>query len=147
MDKEILSIWAWRLALGTTILVGILSWQTDVGFLWIIIRMILSFLFIYGLSYGSLYGFEKAAPPTEKIMEDIPGTGRVNGTERGIGALLDVAVGQEEMESDTPSPEEGGVTLEQGGSSRAGQVDPDLSQGMPDAEKQAEMVRRMGWGE
>lgn len=122
-----LKIWAWRLALGTAIGVGILSWQMNAGFIRIVIRMILSFLLIYGLSYGSLYGFEKAAPPVEDLPEIIFSEGAAN---EGRGAFLDVAVGEEEMEFPL-----------------AGQVDADLSEGLPDAEKQADMVRRMGWGE
>jgi hypothetical protein len=91
------------------------------------IRMIFTFLLIYGLSYCGLYGFEKAAPPKEDVPDENSTKGEAN-QERG--AILDVAVGQEEMAPPL-----------------AGQVDADLSEGLPDAEKQAEMVRRMGWGE
>ncbi|MEA4900857.1 hypothetical protein [Desulfitobacterium sp.] len=127
MDKETLRIWAWRLALGTALVVGILSWVTKVGFLRIMIRIILSYLLIYGLSYGSLYWFEKAAPPGDDVPPDNRVEDELNGTR---GALFDVAVGEDEM--DPPI---------------AGQVNADLSEGLPDAEQQADMVRRMGWGE
>lgn len=143
MDKDTLSLWAWRLALGTGIAVGILSWLTGVDFLQSVIRMILSFLLMYGLSYGSLYGFEKTALPSEEIQENRPGDGEAG---EGRGALIDVAVGQEEMEQDSDSPEDESETKESG-SPLAGQVDAHLSEGMPDTDKQAEMVRRMGWGE
>lgn len=89
--------------------------------------MILSFLLIYGLSYGSLYGFEKAASPNEDLPENIVSESEAD---EGRGAFLDVAVGQDEI--DPPL---------------AGQVDADLSEGLPDEAKQADMVRRMGWGE
>lgn len=127
MSNETLRIWAWRLALATAIIVGILSWLTKVSFLWVMLRMIFTFLLMYGLSYASLYGFEKAASPSEDDLEKDSFEGEVN---EGRGAFLDVAVGQEDM--DTPL---------------AGQVDADLSEGLPNAEKQADMVRRMGWGE
>lgn len=89
--------------------------------------MILSYLLIYGLSYGSLYGFEKAAPSSEDLSRNIASEGEAN---EGRGVFLDVAVGEEEMER-----------------SLAGQLDDNLSAGLLDAEKQADMVRRMGWDE
>lgn len=89
--------------------------------------MIFTFLLMYGLSYGSLYVFEKAAPPSEEDLTENSFIGEVN---EARGAFLDVAVGQEDMAPPI-----------------AGQVDADLSEGLPDAEKQAEMVRRMGWDE
>lgn len=106
--------------------------------------MILSFLLMYGLSYGSLYGFEKAAPLSEEISEDISGIDEANG-DRGV--YLDVAVGQEEFEPDALSPEDGGTSFKGSGSPIAGQVAANLSEGISDTKKQAEMVQRMGWGE
>lgn len=107
--------------------------------------MILSFLLIYGLGYGSVYGFEKTAPPSDEVLENSPEDG---GASDGRGALLDVAVGQEEMEQDLNSSEDKDKNSTKGsGGPVAGQVDAHLSEGMPDTERQAEMVRRMGWGE
>lgn len=129
MSKETLSQGAWWLALGTALLVGILSWQTGLSFLWSIIRVILAFVLIYALSTGSLYWFDKTAP--ERMPEE---------TEKSTGAFIDIAVGQETDDQATMKPGYGGSTV-------AGQVNFDLPQGLPDAEKQAEIVRRMGWGE
>lgn len=65
------------------------------------------------------------------------------------GALLDVAVGQEDEQWDISlaAEQEMNTSPAKHVSLRAGQVDADLSQGMPDTEKQADMVRRMGWGD
>lgn len=129
MNKETLSQGAWWLALGTALLVGILSWQTGLSFLWSIIRVILAFVLIYALSTVSLYWFDKTAP--ERLHEE---------TGKSTGAFIDIAVGQETDDQATMMSGYGGSTV-------AGQVNFDLPQGLPDAEKQAEIVRRMGWGE
>lgn len=139
-------IWAWRFALGTAVIIGILSWKTGVSFLRIMIRIIFSYLLMYGLSYGSLYGFKKTGI-LEK--EDNANSSEDIGVNHSAGAFLDVAVGQEDLERHIPDDKEQETNNSPGksGTLRAGQLDADLSQGMPDTEKQADMVRRMGWGD
>lgn len=146
MDDETLRVGAWWFALGIASLVGILSWMTGVSFLWIIIRIIFSYLLMYGLSYGSLYVFKKnSILPNEDTLD----SSRDKNTNNLSGALLDVAVGQEDEEWDMPPAAEQEMNTIPGQrvSMRAGQVNADLSQGMSDTEKQADMVRRMGWGD
>lgn len=146
MDDETLRVWAWRFALGIAFIVGILSWKTGVSFLWIMIRIIFSYLLMYGLSYGSLYVFKKnSILPNEDNLD----SSRDGNTNNLSGALLDVAVGQEDEQWDMPPADEQEKNISQGKSVslRAGQLNADLSQGMPDTEKQADMVRRMGWGD
>ena len=146
MDDETLRVGAWWFALVIASLVGILSWMTGVSFLWIKIRIIFSYLLIYGLSYGSLYVFKK-----NSIFhsEDNLDSSRDRNVNNLSGTLLDVAVGQEDEQWDMPpaAEQEMNISPAQRVSLRAGQVNADLSQGMPDTEKQADMVRRMGWGD
>lgn len=101
---------------------------------------------MYGLSYGSLYVFKKnSILPNEDTLD----SSRDKNTNNLSGALLDVAVGQEDEEWDMPPAAEQEMNTIPGQrvSMRAGQVNADLSQGMSDTEKQADMVRRMGWGD
>ncbi|WP_425806984.1 hypothetical protein ACHOLT_07620 [Desulfitobacterium sp. Sab5] len=146
MDDETMRIWAWRFALGTAVIIGILSWKTGVSFLRIMIRIIFSYLLMYGLSYGSLYGFKKTGILEKEDNANSLVERAVNNTS---GAFLDVAVGQEDSQWDIPrdTEQEQDNSSEKNSALIAGQLNADLSQGMPDTEKQAEMVRRMGWGE
>lgn len=146
MDDETLKVWAWRFALGTAVIIGILSWKTGVSFLQIMVRIIFTYLLMYVLSYGSLYGFNKTAILPKKDTADSLEERAVNNTS---GAFLDVAVGQEDSQWDIPrdTEQEKDNSPEKNSALIAGQLNADLSQGMPDTEKQAEMVRRMGWGE
>lgn len=101
---------------------------------------------MYGLSYGSLYVFKKnSILPNEDNLD----SSRDGNTNNLSGALLDVAVGQEDEQWDMPPTDEQEKNISQGKSVslRAGQLNADLSQGMPDIDKQADMVRRMGWGD
>lgn len=101
---------------------------------------------MYGLSYGSLYFFKKNSIfPYE---DNLDSSGNKN-TNNLSGALFDVAVGQEDEQWDMPPAAEQEINTFPGqhASMRAGQVNAELSQGMPDTEKQADMVRRMGWGD
>lgn len=116
---DTLHIWAWRLALLISVAVALLSFVSGVSFLQVVLRTILGFTLIYGMSELSIYLFEKTALSPGPVPE--------------VGAFLDIAVGQEdELPIQAPLP---------------GQVSQDLAQGLPSEEKQAEIVRRMGWGE
>lgn len=116
---DVLHTWAWRSALVISLVVALLSFVSGVSFLQVILRAILGFSLIYGISELGIYLFEKTALSPEPDSK--------------VGALLDIAVGQaDELPLQTPLP---------------GQVNQDLAQGLPDEEKQAEIVRRMGWGD
>jgi hypothetical protein len=138
---ETLHVWAWRLALVVSLVVALLSVVSGVSFLQVVLRAILGFAIIYGLSESSLYLFEKTSISEPKI-----------------GALLDIAVGQEgELSLDSPEQGEDAFGTSNGPtgypsgrigqSPIPGQVNQELTQGLPREEKQAEIVRRIGWGE
>lgn len=97
----------------------------------IALRSIFAFILIYGISELFLIFFERTSMPTDQ-------------PDPSVGALLDIAVGQDDenvsMPLDSSETSPGTAPL-------AGQVSGGLAQGIPDAEKQAEIVRRMGWGE
>lgn len=116
---DTLHAWAWRLALVMSIVVALLSFVSGVSFLQVVLRAMLGFGLIYGLSELSIYLFEKTA------LSPVPNP--------EVGAFLDIAVGQAaELPIQAHLP---------------GQVNKELAQGLPDEEKQAEIVRRMGWGD
>lgn len=139
--------WAWRFALFGSVMVGSLSFLGGVSFFMTVIRGILAFGLIYGLSELGCILFEKTGTQGEDP----------------VGALIDIAVGDELASSaDGPDSGEGssrnsrdGALGRQAGMAQsglgqaplAGQVNQGLPQGLPDEEKQAEIIRRMGWGE
>ncbi|MDR3271363.1 MAG: hypothetical protein LBT32_07665 [Peptococcaceae bacterium] len=133
MDFEIARRWFRNLAIGLAIIVGILSWRSGVNVFWLIVRMVLAFITFYLLCYGSLTLFLKTAPPAEE-------------TEEEQGRLLDVVVGEGEKGVSSPEPEipASGIGLYK---TSPGQVKPDLLKGLPDPKQQADIVRRMGWGD
>jgi hypothetical protein len=115
---ETLRVWTWYLSLLAMGFVSLISYLGGFTFLHIVLRSILAFALIYGMSEISFYLFEKTSLPLDNE----------------VGALLDIAVGQEDLLynlGQTPLP---------------GQVNKELAYGLPSAEKQAEIVRRMGWG-
>jgi hypothetical protein len=121
--------WAMRLALVTTLIVILLSWLNAIKITGIFFRAGVSFGVMYFLTAGSLYLFEWTAvqnPQDEQLSAD-----------SGCGGLVDISVGDEDA-FPTPSGQDTKI---------AGQLDPDLSEGMPDYKRQAEIVRRMGWGD
>jgi len=139
---DTLRIWAWRLALVVSLIVALLSVVSGVSFLQVVLRGILGFALIYGISVLSIYLFEKTGFSSEPE----------------VGALLDIAVGQEdelpsasleqgEDVAKKPYVQKGYSTGGLGQSPIPGQVNQELAQGLPSEEKQAEIVRRMGWGE
>lgn len=144
MKIDTLHTWAWHLALVISAVVALLSFVSEVSFLQAVLRAILGFGLIYGISELGIYLFEKTALSPEPDSE--------------VGALLDIAVGQEDELPLVPveqGQEDMGVLYGQAGYSMganrqaplAGQVNQDLAQGLPNEEKQAEIVRRMGWGD
>lgn len=125
-NRELYKVWAMRLAFVTAIIVVLLSWINELRFFNIIIRAGIAFGVIYLLMIGSLNLFERAAP---QIPEDIPSE-----SDCGRGGNIDFSVGDDEFIG--PEEKNEGVP---------GQIDRDLSSGLPDSERQAEIVRRMGW--
>lgn len=139
---DTLRVWAWRLALVVSLVVALLSVVSGVSFLQVVLRGILGFALIYGISVLSICLFEKTGFSSEPE----------------VGALLDIAVGQEdelpsaslEQGEDVAKNAYGQKGYSEGGLGQSpipGQVNQELAQGLPNEEKQAEIVRRMGWGE
>jgi hypothetical protein len=128
-NTEVFQVWALRLSLATTIIVVLLSWINAVRIFDLIVRAGISFGVMYLLTAGILSLFERtaSAPPQESHSNAV--------SERGV--LLDVAVGDDELLRSQVQDER----------FPPGQVDPRLSTGLPDSERQAEIVRRMGWGD
>jgi len=115
-----------RLAAVTTLIVVLLSWINEIRLLNIIIRAAVSFGVMYFLMIGSLNLFEKTAPQNHQDIQSDSASGK--------GGNIDFSVGEEELLS--PQGTKAGFP---------GQIDPVLTSGLPDSEKQAEIVRRMGW--
>jgi len=129
-NSEVYQIWAMRITLATTLIVVVLSWINAVKILDLIIRAGVSFAVMYLLMAGSLSLFETMAPPELEIETE---TEQLNS---GIarGGVIDFSVGEDELQ---------GSRVQDLGF--PGQVDPNLSAGLPGSKQQAEIVRRMGW--
>ena len=125
--SELFRVWALRLALVTTFIVVLLSWLNAVKIFDLIVRAGVSLGVMYFLMVGTLSLFEKTAPQKPQDEQISPNSGR--------GGFVDISVGDDELQ--TPQVQD---------TRFAGQVDPGLSDGIPDGERQAEIVRRMGWG-
>lgn len=119
-------IWALRLSIAITFIVALLSWLNAVKILELIVRAGVSFGVMYLLLVGSLRLFERTAPPKPKNEQ-------IN-SDSGRGSLVDFSVGDDELQTQPDQDPR-----------MAGQVDPGLSEGIQDSERQAEIVRRMGW--
>ena len=126
--SELFRIWSLRLALITTFLVVLLSWLNSVKIFELIIRAGVSFGVMYFLMVGTLSLFNRTAPRKSQDEQLSPDSGR--------GGFVDFSVGDDEFQ--TPPGQDTRL---------AGQVDPDLSKGLQDSAQQAEIVRRMGWGD
>lgn len=145
LDREKIKIWILGFAVATAFFVGILSWNGGVLFPQLLLRSGLAFIVMFGLGMGGLILFEQGG------VREAPNSGRAK------GSLIDIAVGDQAASSDEDmvAEEEGPITergqtgpVSQGTvENLAGQVKPSLQQGLPDSEAQADIVRRMGWGE
>ncbi len=118
-------VWAFRLSLGTTLIVVVLSWSNAVKLFELVVRAGVSFGVMFLLLAGILSLFEKTALPTT----------RKDASVSGRGGIIDFSVGEEDNLA--PQATDAGFP---------GQVDPSLGNGILDGEQQAEIVRRMGWG-
>ena len=124
-NRELYQIWAMRITMATSLIVVVLSWVNAVRITEIIIRAVFSFGVMYLLMAGILSLFEKTASPDPQIQQ--------SNSDAGCGGVIDFSVGEEDLKPEIQS------------SSFPGQVDPSLSEGLPDSKQQAEVVRRMGW--
>jgi len=125
-SSELFQIWGMRLSLVTSLIVVLLSWINGVRILDLVVRAGISFGVMYLLTIGILSLFERTSPPkpeTEQLSSDA-----------GRGGVIDFSVGDDEFQSS-----------QEQGSKLPGQVDGDLKAGLPSSERQAEIVRRMGW--
>ncbi|HWQ43411.1 MAG TPA: hypothetical protein VN456_15435 [Desulfosporosinus sp.] len=127
-SSELLQVWGMRLSLATGLIVVLLSWINGVRTLDLVVRAGVSFGVMYLLTVGILSLFDKTAPPKPELETEQPSS------DSGRGGVVDFSVGDDEL----PKPQEEDLKL-------PGQVDRDLSAGLPDSERQAEIVRRMGW--
>lgn len=124
-------IWAKRISLATTLIVVTLSWIKGVRLSSLLVRGGISFGVMYLLLAGILILFEKTAAQE-------PQNKRQSSVDAGRGGVIDFSVGEDEAGTDTLNPQ-----IQP--SNFPGQVDPNLSRGLPDSQQQAEVVRRMGW--
>jgi len=127
-NRELFKVWALRLALFTTSIVLLLSWLNAVKIFDLIVRTGVSFGVMYFLMVGTLSLFERTGP--QKLQDEHLGS------DSGRGGVIDFSVGDDELQK--PAGQD---------TKLAGQVDASLGEGIPDSERQAEIVRRMGWGD
>ncbi|NMA70073.1 MAG: hypothetical protein GX958_11760 [Desulfitobacterium sp.] len=165
---ETLKLWAWRFAIFVSVLMAVVSFYAGEGFLRIVISGILGFVIIYGLSYGSILLFEKtsvdnselgdvgvlldvAVGQDDELLDELEQQDEGNtSTETGVTAEIEEQ--REEVgvqsEAETQGLEGSGVQNQRAnGTGLNGQLNQELADGLPSAEKQAEIVRRMGWEE
>jgi len=128
-NRELFQVWAMRISLVTTLIVVLLSWINGVRMVDLIVRGGVSFGVMYLLMAGILSLFERTAPPKPKKTQN-----ESLSSDSGRGGVIDFSVGDDEL-----------LRPEEQDSKLPGQVDKDLSSGLPDSERQAEIVRRMGW--
>lgn len=154
--------WALRSSLIIALLVIVLSLLRAVSIPYTLVRGVVSFGIMYLLLAGSLYLFERGAPPSEYQAESEE---EQSPEDDGRGTLFDASVGDDAPQmpeqdlsanlaadpqgevnpTEEPNVADGQDESPDPDAKAAGQVDPFLSEGMPDAERQAEIVRRMGW--
>ncbi|MDR3541362.1 MAG: hypothetical protein P4L69_10410 [Desulfosporosinus sp.] len=125
-NNELLKVWSWRFSVGTAVIVVLLSWLNGVEIPDLMIRAGISFGVMYFLMNGAISLFKRMALQTPQEKQPSSPSGR--------GGHIDVSLGEEELQK----PEVPDAKF-------AGQLDQDLSSGLPDSERQAEIVRRMGW--
>lgn len=127
-NRDLFQVWAMRLSLGTTLIVVLLSWINGVRMLDLMVRAGISFGVMYLLMAGILSLFERTGSQKSEAEQSDADIGR--------GGVIDFSVGDDELQQ--PLVQD---------SKLPGQVDQDLSAGLPDSEQQAEIVRRMGWAD
>lgn len=127
-SSEVYQMWAMRITLATTLIVVFLSWLNAVSIPEIIIRGGISFGVMYLLMAGILSLFEKTASQEPQNVQQ-------SSSDVGRGGVIDFSVGEEELPPKMQPK------------SYPGQVDPNLGKGLPGSQQQAEIVRRMGWGD
>lgn len=147
LDREKIKMWILGFAVLTAVFVGVLSWSGGVLFPQLLLRIGMAFTVMFGLGMGGLILFEQG------------GVKETSGNGRAKGSLIDIAVGEGEQAStlqEDAVAEAAEPNAQRGRNSRMsreeaenlpGQVKPSLHKGLPDSEAQADIVRRMGWGE
>lgn len=130
-NRVVYQIWAMRISLATTLIVVVLSWINGVKIPYLIVRGGISFGVMYLLMAGILTLFEKTAAQE-------PQNRRQSSVDASRGGVIDFSVGEDDVGTDE-------LNHPIQPSNFPGQVDPNLSKGLPDSEQQAEVVRRMGW--
>lgn len=126
INRESYQLWSFRLCLITAAVVILLSWMNGLGLKDLVIRGGVSFGIMFIIFAGIINLFEKTGA---SIPENI-----VPGAAMERGALLDIAVGDDQSQE-----------FQSQNSYYPGQVDQNLSVGLQDSRRQADIVRRMGW--
>lgn len=129
-NRKLYRVWALRLSIAASMMVLLLSFLNEIKIIDLILRALISFGIIYLLTVGSLTLFERTAPPNpeEDSQPD---------SNSGCGGNIDFSVGGDDP---LESPE-----LSKPEVKTPGQIARDLSSELPGSERQAEIVRRMGW--
>lgn len=141
-DKQSIESFIIKLSVITGGVVLLFSVLNGYQFQMIMVRTILSFLFMFLLGKGFIILWEKLSPPRSEKKKDYFPT-------------IDVTLGDHETLS-IPSKEDGNAinttnkddeTAPSGTYSGAipGQINIDMTNGLQDSENKAEIVRRMGW--
>ncbi|AFQ45731.1 hypothetical protein [Desulfosporosinus meridiei] len=134
-NRELYQVWSMRLSIGIMIIVLVLSWLNEIKLFDLMIRAAISFGVMYLLMTGTLTLFERTAPQKPEEGEIDPDNGR--------GANIDFSVGDDEIQAPVGDDEIQAPSGQE--AAFPGQVDRKLSSGLPDSERQAEIVKRMGW--
>lgn len=140
-NSEVYQIWAKRITLATTLIVVGLSWVNDVTILDLIIRGGISFGIMYSLMAGILSLFRNTASEVNK--DYLKSSAEEGTTDMGRGGVIDFSVGDEGSQPEIKPEFEPEIKS----ANFAGQVDPNLSKGLPGSAQQAEIGRRMGWND
>ncbi|MDR3288283.1 MAG: hypothetical protein LBT22_02520 [Peptococcaceae bacterium] len=142
ISLENIRLWLRNAALGLAVLVGLLSWKSGVSVFWLVVRAALSFAAFYLMCIGLVNLFQKMALPVGESEDETQ------------GILLDVTVGDAATETEPETATEAERVEDKTESAAGtglyaapGQVKSKLMAGLPDPEQQAEIVRRMGWGD
>jgi hypothetical protein len=111
------------------------------------IHAVLSFVLMYFLCNGLLVLWEKISPPPPPKETDAAAAVDILLGDLGAEDFGLSHISQEDKSKNLSRQSSAPAALKAYRGSTPGQINPDMKNGMPDAETQAEMVRRMGWGE
>lgn len=129
-DKQKLELFSFRLSLATGALVAFLGILKGVNLMLVVLRSIVSMAVIYLLCQGCFFLWEMISPP-----EKYPDTDKKSTLDVLLGA--DTNEGKDDLKGDNAKGEK----------PVPGQINLEVKDGRPDAKNQAEIVKKMGWGD